>query len=31
MPEGVEFPKSGRVRDKQVAAIVEDRKDGTED
>jgi len=31
MPERVEFAKSGRVRDKQVAAIGEDRKDGTED
>ena len=31
MPEGVEFLKSGRVWDKQVAAIGEDRKDNTED
>jgi len=31
MPEGVEFPKSGRVRDKQVTAIGENRKDGTKD
>jgi len=31
MEEGIEFPKSGRVRDKKVAAIGGDRKDGAED
>jgi len=31
MPEGVKLPKSGRVRDKEVAAIAENRKDGAED
>ena len=31
MPERVEFPKSGCVRNKQVAAIGENRKNGAED
>jgi len=30
MPEGVELPKDGRVRDKKVATIGEDGKYGTE-
>jgi len=31
MPERVEFLTSGCVRNKQVAAVREDRKNGTED
>jgi len=31
MPERVEFLESGRVRNKKVAAVGENRKDGAED
>jgi len=31
MPEQVEFLKSGRIRNKKVTAVGENRKDGAED